>query len=170
LNIKVIAGFTLFSVLALIGIAQAAGGGTSQQAVELAYERQERRVVERLSGGPSEISARLAKRGPRGPRGHRGAQGPPGPTGPQGPAGFNSITTVKGPTVFLAPFPENGAVGTSTASCPAGTRVISGGWQGLGILATVGYSAGAGGIWSVIATNNDEFEGTSFNAFAVCVS
>jgi hypothetical protein len=170
LNIKVIAGLVLLSVMALVGIAQAEEGGTSQQTVKSAYERQERKVIQRLDGEPAEVTARRAKRGPRGAKGPRGLQGATGPAGPQGPAGFNLITTVKGPTVFLAPFPEKGAVGTSTASCPAGTRVISGGWQGLGILATVGYSAGAGGIWSVIATNNDEFEGMSFNAFAVCMS
>lgn len=72
--------------------------------------------------------------------------------------------------MFLSPFPEPGAVGTSVANCPAGTSVIGGGWQGGGILATIGYNAGSVSAWSVIMTNNNEFNGTSFNAIAMCAS
>ncbi len=80
------------------------------------------------------------------------------------------ITTVRGPTVFLAPFPEPGAVGSSSVNCPVGSKAIGGGWQGGGILATVGYNAPGAGEWSVILTNNNDLSSTSFNAIAVCAS
>jgi hypothetical protein len=78
---------------------------------------------------------------------------------------------VKGPTVFLTPFPEQGAVGTSTATCPPGSTNIGGGFGGGGILESVGPNApnGANG-WSVIMTNNNELNGISFYAIAVCAT
>lgn len=172
MNAKII-GFALLSVLAIVGVAQAQGGdksASSEQVVKTAYERQEERAKSQIGGNFASISARPGRRGPRGPRGARGPVGATGATGPQGPAGFNSITVVRGPTVFLSPFGEPGAVGLSVARCPANARAISGGWENLGILATVGLNAGGPGSWAVIAINNDEFEGTQFNTVVTCVS
>lgn len=61
LNAKIIAGLAMLSVLAVVGIAQAEGGGTSQQAVKSAYERQEHKLRQRLEGSPAGV---LARRGP----------------------------------------------------------------------------------------------------------
>jgi hypothetical protein len=72
--------------------------------------------------------------------------------------------------VFLAPFPQLGAVGSSSVNCPPGSRAIGGGWQGGGILATVGYNAPGSGEWSVILTNNNELSSTSFNVVAMCAA
>jgi hypothetical protein len=47
-------------------------------------------------------------------------------------------------------------------------EAVSGGWERLGILATVDDSLGGGPYWSVIATNNNEFEAVTFNAVAIC--
>lgn len=179
--------FVGLTLLACAGVAQATGVFKGSPA-EITLKEREQELVERAEQArPVAVAARV--RGPRGPRGPRGFHGPRGPRGSQGPVGatgakgatgatgptgpkgsFSSITRVKGNTVFMAPFPELGAVGSSTASCPAGMTAISGGWTGLGIVATVSFNSGAGGSWSVIAVNNDELEGTKLTAEATCVS
>jgi hypothetical protein len=78
-------------------------------------------------------------KGPAGPAGPQGAQGPAGPADwnaiPNKPVGFAdgvddagvtglAITRVNGSGVQITP----GTSGVATASCPAGTRIISGGF------------------------------------------
>ena len=153
-------------VLLSAGVAQAAGVFDAPDPQKLLLKREQ--ALLKSMKGPGGASISRTKRGPRGPR---GARGPKGSQGPAGPAGaFSTITTVKGPTVFLSPFPELGAVGSSSVNCPAGSRAISGGWQGGGILATVGYNAPGSGEWSVILTNNNDLSSTSFNVIALCAS
>ena len=174
-------GVVVLGVMALGGIAQASGFLDGDSAEDALRQRQTALMQKMVaaSGDPS-ASANAARRGPRGkrgpqgPQGVRGPQGPTGPKGATGPAGpkgsFSTITTVKGPTVVLAPFPEAGAVGASSVNCPAGMKAIGGGWQGGGILATVSYSAPGSGEWSVLMTNNNDLNTTSFNSIAVCTS
>lgn len=161
------------------GVAEATGlvdNGKSPRNAEAANREQQ--LVEKIEG---RSIAQLAdsgpgRRGPRGPKGRRGpkgARGPQGATGATGPAGpqgaFGTVSSVKGPTVALAGFGP-GAVGSSSAVCPAGTTMIGGGWQGGGISATVGYNAPGGpNTWSVIITNDEE-SSTSFNAVAMCAT
>jgi hypothetical protein len=149
------------AALAFAGVAQASGMFEGSDPKEELLQRE--RTLVRTMHGPGHQA--LGRRGPRGPRGPRGFRGPAGPQG-----SFSAVTMVKGPTTVLAPFPEAGAVGVSSVNCPAGSRAVSGGWQGGGILATVGYNAPGSGEWSVIMTNNNEFNSTSFNAIAICVS
>ena len=82
-------------------------------------------------------------RGPRGPQGPQGAAGTPGTAGAAGAAGAaGSFSTASvSAVVGAAPGPPglpadttNNGQATSVASCPAGTKVIGGGytWGGTG--------------------------------------
>jgi hypothetical protein len=68
--------------------------------------------------GPPGPQGSTGSVGPAGPAGAAGPQGPAGPTGPQGPAGVPTITRIYGEFDY-----------TSYAFCPAGQRVISGGFE-----------------------------------------
>lgn len=168
MKFKLMAAITGGALL-FVGAAQAAGVFDGSDPQSRLLQRQ-RALIHAMhnSGTASTSGVTRGRRGPRGPRGPRGAKGAVGPAGPKG--SFSTITTVKGPTVFLAPFPELGAVGSSSVNCPLGSRAIGGGWQGGGILATVGYNAPGAGEWSVIMTNNNELSSTSFNVIAVCAT
>lgn len=165
-------------ILLLVGLGALACAGAAQAAglfdgsnPESALLQREKALVKSMHASDGATASSRGKRGRKGPRGARGPKGVKGVPGPAGPAGsFSTITSVKGPTVFLAPFPQPGAVGSSSASCPPGSKAIGGGWQGGGILATVGYNAPGSGDWSVIMTNNDELSSTSFNAIVLCAS
>jgi hypothetical protein len=174
------------ALIALGGVAKATGiggDGSGTPSGAAAAARVET-LVAKIEGNSSDLALSRGARGPRGPKGSKGARGPAGPqgskggtgatgaTGPAGPKGaFSSIITVKGPTAFIGPF-ESGAaaVGSSAAICPAGSTLISGGFQSNSILQTVGYDApGPANGWGVIITNNDE-RTTSFNAVANCAT
>jgi hypothetical protein len=178
-----IAILTGCALLAFGGVAQATGLFSDSK--DPAAAQRQASLLEKLesrSAGVGEL-ADSGQRGPRGPKGRRGPKGPQGPkgatgaTGPKGATGatgaagaFATISTVKGPTVFLSGFGA-GAVGSSSATCPVGTQVIGGGWQGGGISATVSYNAPTGvpNTWGVLMTNDEE-TGTSFNAVATCAT
>jgi hypothetical protein len=81
--------------------------------------------------------------GPQGPRGAQGASGPQGPQGPQGPAGpsaLSAITVQPGGLTVAA-----GDVDGGTIFCPAGQRVISGGYVAI---------AADGEVFASIATDD----------------
>jgi hypothetical protein len=180
-----------WKVVILAGCALIAFGGVAKATGVIAGEgaspsqkEEERAKVERLTlklQGSSDLAQSRGTRGPRGRRGPKGPQGAPGakgatgatgPAGPTGPAGtFGSVTEVKGPTTFLAGFGA-GAVGISTATCPANTTLVGGGWRGGGISATVSWNGPTGEApnqWGVLMTNDEEV-GTSFSAFALCAT
>jgi hypothetical protein len=71
----------------------------------------------------SKLKGRTGKTGPAGPQGLAGAPGAKGETGPPGPTKLSTIKQVFGTEVFVA----SNKTGTSRATCPAGTRVVSGG-------------------------------------------
>jgi hypothetical protein len=81
--------------------------------------------------------------GPQGPRGAQGTPGPQGLQGPQGPAGpsaLSAITVQSGGLTVAA-----GDVDGGTISCPAGQRVISGGYVAI---------AADGEVFASIATDD----------------
>jgi hypothetical protein len=65
-----------------------------------------------------------------------------------------------------------GSVGSSEADCPAGTKVISGGWKGGGIEMSVAYNAPISEPegWGIVAVNDSEFVTASPHAVALCAS
>jgi hypothetical protein len=76
-------------------------------------------VLKQLHGKAGEPGAA----GATGPQGPAGPQGPGGPQGPAGPSNLSALTTVIGPTVEV----PAGKVGGAEATCPAGSRAVSGG-------------------------------------------
>jgi hypothetical protein len=95
----------------------------------------------------------------------RGQRGPAGPAGIQGVAGgFDpaKVSYVTGPTSSFAP----GAVDSVKAFCPAGTRVLGGGY-----FASITHVGGSqtfdGQAWTVIIVNDTSIS-VNANAFAVC--
>lgn len=63
--------------------------------------------------------------GPQGPRGEQGPQGPRGETGPAGASGTVAPRTLTGRARTL----RAGRLATSSVTCPAGTKVLSGGYE-----------------------------------------
>jgi hypothetical protein len=64
-------------------------------------------------------------------------------------------------------------VGSSSATCPAGSAVLSGGWIGSSdppVDATVGYNEEIGSTWAVIMANDSSFVTAGFTAFAICAT
>ena len=102
---------------------------------------------------PSVRQQLKGNQGPRGFRGFTGAtglqgpQGAPGPQGAQGPPGVTHTTEV-----FSASTPISSGVpvNSATATCPAGSIVVGGGWTGLS-QSTVYASEPSGNGWFVIA-------------------
>jgi len=168
--------------IAFGGVAEATGmfsnsedPAAAQRQALLLQKLEGRSVGELADSGPARRGPKgpRGRRGPKGPKGEKGAIGPKGATGATGatgPAGaFATITKVNGPTAFLGAFGA-GAVGSSVATCPAGTALISGGWQGGGISATVSFDAPSGtNAWGVLMTNDEEVS-TSFFAIAMCAT
>jgi len=79
--------------------------------------------------------------GPQGPKGDQGPQGPQGPKGDMGPIGLQGVPGPQGPqgTItapgYVEAFARSGYVGSPltwvevVATCPAGKRVIAGGFD-----------------------------------------
>jgi len=120
--------------------------------------------------------------GPAGPQGPAGPEGPQGPTGPEGPAGPQGVvantTIVTGTAALTAVAPLVGETsGVSTATCPAGTRLLGGGAnvaQGpaAGVRAAVSASyPSSATTWSATAVVTLTGSGAaSITAYAVCGS
>src|SRR6478736_2327181 len=99
----------------------------------------------------------------------RGPQGPAGDPGNQGPPGVATVGSVSGPA---GPMCANGGgacqVGSSTATCPAGSVVVGGGWTSDSVTVTVPFAARTGGTtYGVIGINYDPAD-RSITAQAIC--
>lgn len=112
--------------------------------------------------------------GPQGIAGPAGQQGPAGETGPTGPAGAAGSDGVSGYEVVESQpvSAEPGRMTDVVAVCPAGKRVISGGYKAVTQLqppATVGVNApdASGNGW-VISAKNTGALAFPISAFAVC--
>jgi hypothetical protein len=102
----------------------------------------------------------------------RSARPVPGPQGPPGPAGLvdlSKIHQIQGPTVVI---PANN-VGFATADCPAGEKVIGGGY----LMVTLASSATPAASrplpsqtsWRV-TVNNTGTTSVTVEAYAICVA
>jgi hypothetical protein len=111
---------------------------------------------ELVSGPPGDPGPDGAP-GPVGPVGSAGPPGVDGAGGPSGPAGFQHIFKVVTPFV-VAPHSEQ----TTTATCPDGSRVLSGGVKrrvsSVAIIASLPVNGGV--EWSVDAFNPGDFNET----------
>jgi hypothetical protein len=106
--------------------------------------------------------------GATGPQGPQGAQGPPGPAGTQGPAGPSALSTLTahyGQVTVAANDVDGG-----TLSCPAGQRVVSGGFYVDGSDVEVFLSEASDNRtgWVVAADNSDSATPATLEAAAYC--
>lgn len=197
---SVVAAFLLAALTASLVAANAFGGPQTTSAEALRLQQIRTRVLTLRAQMTQTVSKRqlrqALRRGPRGPRGPRGRQGPPGPQGVQGPQGFQGPQGVQGPPGSQGPAGpgftsaavqrvdgnqltlcgvsggSSCAVGASTATCPAGTIAISGGWVGV-FLGSVSYNArflnadGSSG-WTILASNTTPVGGQTISAVAYC--
>lgn len=115
--------------------------------------------------------------GPQGPIGPQGPAGPEGPPGPQGASGPAGPPGVSGYEVVESTITTVGNVTTGVvsieAACPAGKRVLGGGFRispddasrSVGVSGTRPNAAGNG--WLVDVTSNN-FGTWTFTASAIC--
>jgi hypothetical protein len=104
------------------------------------------------------------------PRGRRGPAGDPGDPGDPGPAGIATVGSAAGPAGAMCAFPGGACqVGSSTATCPAGSVVVGGGWTSDSPDVVVPFAARTGGTtYGVIGVNFDSSSGRSITAQAIC--
>ena len=110
--------------------------------------------------------------GPPGPQGAVGPAGPQGVPGPSGPLSGRVLVTASG---SAAP----NAVASAIATCPAGKKLLGGGFRGLtGPTTTVshnmprsipGTSSFSDTEWQVTLHNADQFA-LFFDVFAICAN
>ena len=119
-----------------------------------------------LPAGPQGPKGDPGLPGPRGDKGNPGAQGAQGDQGDPGVNGVSGYQEVTGPDKTLSV----GQAGLSTANCPAGKRVVGGGYDGAVFLALdedMPINGGSG--WFVLAKNVDSVPGY-FHAYAICAT
>jgi hypothetical protein len=114
-------------------------------------------------------------RGKRGPRGYQGINGLNGLQGPAGPAGLAGgfdpakVQYVTGASVTIAP----GDVNAAGASCPAGSKVVGGGfmwsYETSGLTVQGSGPNAAGSAWVAALYNGGTIDAT-VNAYAVCAA
>ena len=120
----------------------------------------------------AELKGSQGPAGPAGATGATGATGASGVNGVQGPAGgFDpaKVTYIEGPAVTIGPQ----ANGSGKATCPAGAKVLSGGW--VVISGNVGEVFGSrsydsGGSWTVMVYNHAQYTNATVTPFAVCAA
>ena len=117
---------------------------------------------------------RLIKWGQQGPPGTPGAQGPQGPQGPagaQGAAGTAGITKITLTTYVngTAVSSVAGTTGAQTATCPAGAKVVGGGFDNSANLRVTSSFAATPTTWKVIWKNIDGGAGY-VNPYATCLT
>lgn len=125
-------------------------------------------VLKALQGAAGAAGA-VGSAGPAGPTGSVGPQGPAGtvgsvgPQGPAGPTNLSSLTIVAGESKSV---PKE-SVGTSVATCPAGSHAVSGGgYNGLAFLVASGMETNHQS-WLVVAANETTIS-THLEAIAYC--
>jgi hypothetical protein len=101
--------------------------------------------------------------GPAGPVGPAGSPGPAGPQGPAGPVNLSGLTIVAGESKSV---PKE-SVGTSVATCPAGSHAVSGGgYNGLAFLVASGMETDHRSWFIVVA--NETLISTHAEAVVYC--
>lgn len=109
------------------------------------------------------LPASVGAVGPQGPKGDKGPKGDQGPAGAPGMSGYRVVTGASALDSSKRKF--------ANASCPAGSRVVGGGYE---INYTGSYavidSYPSGGGWSVVADNTSTPGNWRLMAHAICVA
>jgi hypothetical protein len=170
-------------VVALIALFVALTGTATATSYVLITGKQ----IKNGSIGVADLSkaAKKALKGQRGPRGFTGVSGPTGLAGPAGPAGLrgepgspglnggfdpNKVSYSSGPIVTVSP----GTEATSVAPCPAGSKVIGGGfysiaWLDGGLYLTDQGPLDDGSGWFMDFYNSaSALDDADVQAYAVC--
>jgi hypothetical protein len=156
-------------IVAMIALAVALSGTAVAGTTALITSGQIKNGTIQLADISSSAKKALkGQRGPAGPAGAQGIQGLIGPGGAQGPAGGfdpSKITYVTGPTVSV----PAGQVSGASAFCPAGTKVIGGGF--FSSITDVGGTGNnnAGTSWYVLVSNYTSIA-VNVNATAICAA
>jgi hypothetical protein len=122
--------------------------------------------------GPTGPQGTQGVQGPQGLQGEKGETGPQGPTGPEGPQGPPGVTEwiiIQSDNGVLT---SNNAEVTGSASCPAGYRIVGGGFLApklVRIRENRPLNDGSG--WSVVVNNwgSEPLTLTDFKIYAVCI-
>ena len=148
------------ALVAFAGVAYAAGSITGKSIKDGTITGKD---VKNKSLAPADF--RGSVRGARGPSGPAGPQGAAGPQGPAGPSAVSAITPVTAGGIVAA-----GDFDGGTVTCPAGQRVISGGWFAGGADSEVfvdNANADRTG-WSVLLDNSDGLVDAELEITAYC--
>ena len=121
--------------------------------------------------GPPGPQGERGAQGQQGPQGERGPQGTPGPAGAQGPAGVSGWVVVSPGFEALDSLEEF----TRSAVCPAGKRVLGGGYRGDDIEISKSYPGSASfgsppDRWTVAGTAKLTLTGGDITVYAVCAN
>ena len=128
--------------------------------------------------GPAGPKGEKGEKGDTGAQGLQGPEGIGGPTGPQGPAGPAGASGVTHTQVVVATSPGSTTTGNQnvTATCPAGTMRLGGGFDTSPTTVQIAILLSLPGVstqdWTVVAANNGLAAGTTWSvqAYAVCGS
>jgi hypothetical protein len=95
-------------------------------------------------------------------RGHTGARGPAGT--------FNAtnLHVIVAPQVFLGLFGSGNEVQATTATCPSGTSIVSGGYTSNIVLGDVSFTGPNGNGWAAVGVNDSSTQSPYIQAIAVC--
>jgi hypothetical protein len=121
--------------------------------------------------GPAGGTGATGATGPRGATGARGATGPAGPTGATGPAGATNSQQVAG-AIQSETGPQGTVSPSSTATCPAGTKLLGGGATATGGGALQNSAPNAANTAWLASAINASAGTTTFTvqAFVVCTA
>lgn len=130
MRIRVGFGIALILVLALTGGAYAAGKITGAQIKDGTITGKDVKDRSLSAGKLSDSAMRemAGDTGPAGPAGPAGSAGPQGPAGPAGPSAVAKLAPTTGSFSVPGGTDPNTSILVMTVQCPAGQRVISGGW------------------------------------------
>jgi hypothetical protein len=148
-------------VIAATGVAYAAGTITGSSIKDGTLTGKD---VKNHSLTPKDFKGSVrGKRGRTGPPGAQGPIGPRGATGPAGPSGLSGLNTVSGVLTVDA-----GGIDGGTVSCPAGQRVVSGGFANeYGVVFVNAPNEDRTG-WVVALDNSAGPDPAELDAYALC--
>jgi hypothetical protein len=165
----------VISTLALV-VALTAGGAYASDVIQGSAIANHTIGIAKLT--PKAVSQLHGARGPRGDDGFDGSDGVAGPMGPAGvtglaglPGGFDpaKVTYVTGSSVYLGVYPDPSYTQTATAMCPAGSRVVGGGYFASITQPAASMPSGDGSGWVAILQNESSIPITGW-AYAACAA